>query len=57
MHGQALAGNSQRGQRWNAIGSLIRGGLQMFDRTQLYLGVAFLGVFELGVVLIRAVVR
>lgn len=29
----------------------------MFDRTQLYLGVAFLGMFELGVVLIRSVAR
>jgi hypothetical protein len=31
--------------------------LQMFDRTQLYLGVAFIGMFELGIVLVRTVVR
>jgi hypothetical protein len=29
----------------------------MFDRTQLYLGAAFLGAFELAVVLIRSVAR
>jgi hypothetical protein len=29
----------------------------MFDRTQLYLGAAFIGAFELVVVLVRAVAR
>jgi hypothetical protein len=31
--------------------------LQMFDRTQLYVGAAVMGAFELAIVLVRTVVR
>jgi len=31
--------------------------MEMFDRTQLYVAVALLGVFELAVVLVRTVVQ
>jgi hypothetical protein len=48
---------NSKGQVWNAIGTLIAGGLLMFDRTQLYLGAAFLGAFELAIVLMRTAVR
>ena len=33
------------------------GDMEMFDRTQLYVAVALLGVFELAVVLVRTVVQ
>jgi hypothetical protein len=53
----ASAGNEHQGQGWNVIGTFIVGGLLMFDRTQLYVGAALLGAFELAVVLMRTVVR